>query len=139
MTEAGQAHGINSSMREAGHRLTSFVSTSVIHASGSTPFNLQVSMSVAAIAQLAAPISWPANKAFLRLCKSLHNRKNALFAGHDHGAEGWATCASLIETCKLNAVDPLAWMTDTLTKLVSLWPSSRIDELMPWAYVKKPA
>jgi transposase len=62
------------------------------------------------------------------------NRKNALFAGHDLGAENWATVASLVETCKLNLVDPLAWMTDTLTKLVNLWPASRIDELMPWAY-----
>jgi transposase len=35
----------------------------------------------------------------------LHNRKNALFAGHDLGAENWATVASLVETCKLNAVD----------------------------------
>jgi len=33
------------------------------------------------------------------------NRKNALFAGHDAGAENWATIASLIETCKLSAVD----------------------------------
>lgn len=31
------------------------------------------------------------------------NRKNALFAGHDTGAENWATIASLVETCKLNA------------------------------------
>jgi hypothetical protein len=31
------------------------------------------------------------------------NRKNALFAGHDHGAENWACIASLIETCKLTA------------------------------------
>ena len=64
-------------------------------------------------------------------------RKNALFAGHDRGAEGWATCASLIETCKLNKVDPLAWMTDVLTKLVNLWPATRIGELMPWAYAKR--
>lgn len=64
------------------------------------------------------------------------SRKNALFAGHDQGAQGWAMIASLMETCKLNAVDPLAWLTDVLTKLVNLWPASRIDELMPWAYVK---
>jgi transposase len=67
------------------------------------------------------------------------NRKNALFAGHDLGAENWATIASLVETCKLNAVDPLAWMTDVLTKLVNLWPASRVDELMPWAYAAKRA
>ena len=66
-------------------------------------------------------------------------RKNALFAGHDLGAAGWAMTASLIETCKLNLVDPLAWMTDVLTKLVNRWPASKIDDLMPWAYAKKPA
>jgi transposase len=62
------------------------------------------------------------------------NRKNALFAGHDHGAENWACIASLIETCKLNGVDPQAYVTDVLTKLVNLWPASRLDELMPWAW-----
>lgn len=61
-------------------------------------------------------------------------RKNALFAGHDCGAAGWAMIASLLETCKLNRVDPLAWTTDVLTKLVNRWPASRIDDLMPWAY-----
>jgi transposase len=65
------------------------------------------------------------------------DRKNALFAGHDLGAEAWAMHASLLETCKLNSVDPLAWLTDVLTKLVNLWPASRIDELMPWAYAPK--
>ena len=64
------------------------------------------------------------------------NRKNALFAGHDAGAENWATIASLIETAKLNDVNPHAWLTDILTKLVNRWPASRIDELMPWAYPK---
>ena len=64
------------------------------------------------------------------------NRKNALFAGSDEGGANWAIIASLIETCKLNSVHPHAWLTDTLTKLVNLWPASRIDELMPWAYAK---
>lgn len=64
------------------------------------------------------------------------NRKNALFAGSDEGGTNWAIIASLIETCKLNGVHPHAWLTDTLTKLVNLWPASRIDELMPWAYTK---
>src|SRR5487761_835629 len=62
------------------------------------------------------------------------NRKNALFAGHDQGAENWACIASLIETCKLNGADPQAYFTDVLTKLVNLWPASRLDELMPWAW-----
>lgn len=64
------------------------------------------------------------------------NRNNALFAGSDEGAENWACIASLIECCKLNDVNPHAWMTDTLTKLVNCWPANAIDELMPWAYAK---
>lgn len=67
------------------------------------------------------------------------NRKNALFAGSDEGGANWAIIASLIETCKLNAVNPHAWLADTLTKLVNRWPSSKIDDLMPWAYAKIPA
>jgi hypothetical protein len=62
------------------------------------------------------------------------NRKNALFAGHDEGAENWACIASLVETCKLSGVAPQAYVTDVLTKLVNLWPASRLDELMPWAW-----
>lgn len=62
------------------------------------------------------------------------NRKNALFAGHDAGAENWATIASLVETCKLNAVDPQAYMTSTLTAIVNGHKQSRIDELLPWNY-----
>jgi transposase len=62
------------------------------------------------------------------------NRKNALFAGHDGGAENWACVASLIETCKLHGIDPQAYFADVLTKLVNLWPASRLDELLPWAW-----
>jgi transposase len=64
------------------------------------------------------------------------SRKNALFAGSDEGATNWAAIASLIETCKLNAVNPHTWLSDTLTKLVNRWPANRIDELLPWAYAK---
>jgi transposase len=48
-----------------------------------------------------------------------------------------ACIASLIETCKLHGVDPQAYLTDVLTKLVNLWPASRIDELMPWIWAAK--
>ena len=64
------------------------------------------------------------------------NRKNALFAGHDEGAKNWACVASLIETCKLNNVDPQSYIADVLDKLVNLWPASHIDDLMPWAWAK---
>jgi transposase len=61
-------------------------------------------------------------------------RKNHLFAGSDGGGEHWAVIASLIETCKMNAVDPEAYLRDVLTKIVARHPMSRIDELLPFAY-----
>ncbi|RWX08559.1 transposase domain-containing protein, partial [Rhizobium leguminosarum] len=60
------------------------------------------------------------------------NRKNALFAGHDAGAENWATIASLIETCKLNAIDPFAYVSSTLTAIVNGHKQSGIEGLLPW-------
>jgi hypothetical protein len=62
------------------------------------------------------------------------SRKNALFAGSDGGAEHWAVVASLVETCKLNDVDPLAYLTDVLTRIVNGHPNRDIDQLLPWAY-----
>jgi hypothetical protein len=64
------------------------------------------------------------------------NRKNALFAGSDGGAENWAVVASLVETCKLNGVDPEVYMADVLTKIVEGHLASKLDELMPWAYAQ---
>jgi transposase len=64
------------------------------------------------------------------------NRKNALFAGHDLGAENWAVNASMIETCKLHGVNPEAYLADVLTKLVAGWPNARLAELTPWAWAK---
>jgi transposase len=61
-------------------------------------------------------------------------RKNHLFAGSDGGGEHWAILASLIETAKLNGVDPEAYLADVLARLVARHPVSRIDELLPWAY-----
>ena len=60
------------------------------------------------------------------------SRKNALFASADDGGRRWADLASLVETCKLNGVNPQVYFTDLLTRLVNRWPQSRIDELMPW-------
>jgi len=62
------------------------------------------------------------------------NRKNALFAGSDGGAENWAIVASLVETCKLNGVDPMAYLADVLTKIVEGHLASEIEQLMPWSY-----
>ena len=61
-------------------------------------------------------------------------RKNALFAGSDGGAGHWAVIASLIETCKLNGVDPQAYITAVITLIVQGHPNSGIDDLMPWQF-----
>ena len=66
------------------------------------------------------------------------NRKNALFAGSDGGGEHWATIASLIETCKLNGVDPYAYLADVITRIVAGHPQNKLDDLLPWAYTPKP-
>ena len=60
------------------------------------------------------------------------SRKNALFAGSDEGGANWTVVASLVETCKLNAVDPQRYLAELLQRLVNGWPQSSIDELMPW-------
>ncbi|MEP2093074.1 MAG: IS66 family transposase [Paracoccaceae bacterium] len=66
------------------------------------------------------------------------NRKNALFAGHDEGGRTWARIASLIETCKLNDVEPYAYLKATLEAITAGHPAVRIDELMPWNYPFNP-
>jgi transposase len=66
-------------------------------------------------------------------------RKNHLFAGSDGGAEHWAVIASLVETCKMNDVDPEAYLRDVLSKIVARHPARRIDELLPFAYAKPAA
>ena len=60
-------------------------------------------------------------------------RRNHLFAGSDSGARHWAIVSSLLETCKLNDVDPLAWLTDVLERIVSgRTKRDELESLLPW-------
>ena len=60
-------------------------------------------------------------------------RKNALFAGSDGGARHWAIAMTLIQTAKLNGVDPMAWLTDVLQRIVSgRTKSHELNTLLPW-------
>ena len=63
------------------------------------------------------------------------NRRNALFAGHDEGGRNWARFASLIGTCKMNGVEPYAYLRDLFTKLANGHLEKDIDALMPWAHI----
>ena len=60
-------------------------------------------------------------------------RKNALFAGSDGGARHWAIAMTLIQTAKLNGVDPMAWLTDVLERIVSgRTKAHELHTLLPW-------
>lgn len=59
-------------------------------------------------------------------------RKNWLFAGSKAGGERAAAIYSVIETAKLNGIEPQAYIADGTEKIASGWPASRWDELMLW-------
>lgn len=61
----------------------------------------------------------------------MHNRKNYLFAGADSGGERAAAIYSLVETAKLNGLDPEAYLRQVLACIAD-HPINRIDELLPW-------
>jgi transposase len=59
-------------------------------------------------------------------------RKNWLFAGSKTGGDRAAAIYTVIETCKMNNIEPQAYIADVITKIANGWPASRWDELMPW-------
>jgi transposase len=88
---------------------------------------------------------WPAFTLFLddgRVCLSNNaaerglrgialGRKSWLFCGSDRGGDRAAAMYSLIITCKMNRVDPQAWLADVLSRIAG-HPAHRLDELAPW-------
>ena len=88
---------------------------------------------------------WPAFTFFLddgRVCMTNNaaeralrgvalGRKSWLFAGSDRGGRRAAAMYSLIVTCKMNKIDPQAWLADVLARIAS-HPANRLDELLPW-------
>jgi len=65
-------------------------------------------------------------------------RKNFLFVGSENGGKSAAIAYTLIETAKLNSVDPQAWLTDTLSRIAD-HKITRLDELFPWRYAASAA
>jgi hypothetical protein len=90
---------------------------------------------------------WPAFTLFLddgRVCMSNNaaerslrgvalGRKSWLFCGSDRGGQRAAAMYSLIVTCKMNGVDPQAWLADVLARIAA-HPVHRLDELLPWRW-----
>ena len=52
----------------------------------------------------------------------------------DEGAQNWARLASLIATCKLNGIEPFAYMKATIEALVAGHRNAEIDQLLPWNF-----
>ena len=67
-------------------------------------------------------------------------RRNWLFAGSKIGGERAAAIYSVIETCKLNGINPQAYIADVIAKIAANWPASLWDELMPsnWKHDDQP-
>ena len=92
---------------------------------------------------------WPALSRFLddgRICLSNNAAERALrgiavgrhnwtFAGSDEGGRRAAAIYTLIETAKLNSIDPRAWLADVLMRLPD-YPAKNIADLLPWNWMK---
>ncbi len=74
----------------------------------------------------------PAENALRGICLG---RKNWLFAGADCGGERAAAMYSLLETAKLNRINPHEWLADVLDRIGKGHPINQIDELVPWNWV----
>ncbi len=60
-------------------------------------------------------------------------RRNSLFAGSCGGAESWAILASLLQTARLNGLDPYTWLNDVLEKMLSgEVKNHELDQLLAW-------
>ena len=81
-----------------------------------------------------AALNMPDNNSAERAMKPIAlGRKNFLFVGSKGGGKSAAVAYTLIETAKLNGVDPQAWLTDVLGRIAD-HKNPRIDDLLPWRY-----
>ena len=62
--------------------------------------------------------------------------KNALFAGSEQGARTWSVLGSLIATCRLNGIDPEAWMAHALLEIRD--GCKKPETLLPWEPFEPP-
>ena len=71
-------------------------------------------------------------------CEIALGRKSWLFAGSDRGGERAAVMYTLIQTARLNGVDPQAWLADVLAR-INEHSIRRLDQLLPWNWKAPPA
>jgi len=59
-------------------------------------------------------------------------RKNFLFLGSEAGGERAAILYTVLETAKLNGLDPEAYLANVINRMASGHPNNRLGELLPW-------
>jgi len=81
------------------------------------------------------------NRCFPPFEKEVHNesafplgRKAWLFCGSDRGGQRAAILYTLIQTARLNDVDPQAWLADVLARIAD-HPATQLDKLLPWNWL----
>ena len=77
---------------------------------------------------LAEPDNNAAERALHAVCLG---KKNFIFFGSDHGGERGALLYGLIGTCRLNGIDPKAYLR-YIQSVLTEWPSNKVAELLPW-------
>lgn len=65
-------------------------------------------------------------------------RRNWTFCGSDRGGDRAAAVYTLVQTCRLNGVDPHAWLRDIIAR-ISDHPQTRLHELLPWEWKARQA
>ena len=66
-------------------------------------------------------------------------RKNFLFLGSDAGGERAAILYTVLESAKLNGLDPQTWLADVIDRTAKGHPINRLGELLPWNWHGQPA
>ncbi len=102
----------------------------IFEAYGPCPLSLALWIRLITAAARLPARNDPENNQLLRLWIGAHNRKNWLFSGSLAAGARAADIMSLIQTAKMNHIEPLAYLTDVLTRLTT-HPNSRIEALLP--------
>ena len=66
-------------------------------------------------------------------------RKNFLFLGSEAGGERAAILYTVLETAKLNGLDPEAWLADVIDRMAKRHPINRLADLLPWNWNRQAA
>jgi hypothetical protein len=66
-------------------------------------------------------------------------RKNFLFLGSEAGGERAATLYTVLESARLNGLDPEGYLADVIARLAQGHPINRLNELLPWNWQRQPA